>query len=88
MIIINDKLRIRKLEEFKEVKLRKGGIENQWLRVGYYSNLKMALLGILDKKLFDSAEEEMALKDVIKKIDEAKKEIQNFKFQEIEWIEW
>ena len=35
----------------------------------------MALCGVLEKELFDSVEEELALKDVINKIEEAKKQI-------------
>ena len=47
----------------------------KWCRNGYYGSLKMALCGVLEKELFDSVEEELALKDVINKIEEAKKQI-------------
>ena len=84
MIYINDKLRIRRLdtrslqlEEYREAEdcnLTKQK-EPKWRWCGYYGDLKSALLGALTKQLFDSVENELTLKDVISKIDEARAEI-------------
>ena len=83
MIYINSTLRINQLdkynlqlEEYKEGKdapLGKATIK--WRRVGYYGDLKSALLGALSKQLFDCAKNEMTIKEVIAKIDEARAEI-------------
>ncbi|MBQ9728194.1 MAG: hypothetical protein IJV85_01215 [Clostridia bacterium] len=68
MIYINDHLRIKvlddrnlQLEEYREGKSASGK--------------KGALLGALSKQLFDSAQNEMTIKEVIAKIDEARAEI-------------
>ncbi len=85
MIQINEKLRIRKtdeknleLEEYRKCidpKTKEECFKWKWL--GYYGDLKSALLGALNKKLFDSAEEEIALKEVVGKIDAARRSILN-----------
>ena len=83
MIYINDKLRIKKLddrnlqlEEYREGKdTHKGKATTKWRLCGYYGDLKSALLGALTKQLFDSAENELTLKDIISRIDEARAEI-------------
>lgn len=85
MIYINDKLRIRKLddrnlqlEEYRKPSGKSGTIKEnteKWRWCGYYGDLKSALLGALTKQLFDSAENELTLKDIISRIDEARAEI-------------
>lgn len=82
MIQINNKLRIVKsddrnlvVEELRAVESKKKGTREEWCWCGYYGDLKSALLGVLNKQLFDSAEEEMTIKDVINKIDNARNEI-------------
>lgn len=85
MIYINDKLRIRKLddrnlqlEEYRKPSEKSGTIKEnteKWRWCGYYGDLKSALLGALTKQLFDSAENELTLKDIISRIDEARAEI-------------
>lgn len=84
MIYINDKLRIRKLDDGKNLQLEeyregkdthKGKTTAKWRWCGYYGDLKSALLGALTKQLFDSVENELTLKDVVSRIDEARAEI-------------
>lgn len=82
MLQINDKLRIRKLddknlviEELKTINSEKKGIHDEWRWCGYYGDLKTALSGVLNKQLFDSVEEELTIKTIIDKIDDAKYEI-------------
>lgn len=85
MIYINDKLRIRKLddrnlqlEEYRKPSEKSGTIKEnteKWRWCGYYGDLKSALLGALTKQLFDSAENELTLKDIISRIDEARAEV-------------
>ena len=85
MIYINEKLRIRKiddrnlqLEEYRKPNEKSGTIKEdteKWRWCGYYGDLKSALLGALTKQLFDSVENELTLKDVISRIDEARADI-------------
>ena len=85
MIYINDKLRIRKLddrnlqlEEYRKPSEKSGTIKEnteKWRWCGYYGDLKSALLGALTKQLFDSVENELTLKDVVSRIDEARADI-------------
>lgn len=86
MIYINNTLRIRtlddgknlQLEEYRKPSEKSGRIKEdieKWRGCGYYGDLKSALLGVLRKQLFDSVENEMQLKDVIEKIDKARAEI-------------
>lgn len=85
MIYINEKLRIRKLDEYnlqleeyrKVVNPRTKEESFAWKWHGYYGDLRSALLGALNKQLFDSAEEEIALKELIAKIDEAREQVVN-----------
>ena len=84
MIYINSTLRIRRLdprnlqlEEYREAEdcnltKQKG---HKWFLCGYYGDLKSALLGALSKRLFDCAQNEMTIKEVISKIDEARADI-------------
>ena len=85
MIYINDKIRIAKaddknlqLEIYKDVKSKKAGeLSKQWIWAGYYGDLESALMGVLKKQLFDTADEELKIKSLAQKIDEAKDEIRN-----------
>ena len=85
MIYINEKIRIRKLDDGKNLQLEEyrqigdcrftkqsGG---KWYWCGYYGDLKSALLGALSKQLFDSVDDELDLKDIVSKIDDARAEI-------------
>ena len=82
MIQINEKLRIIKsddknlvIEELKTITSEKNGTRKEWCWCGYYSSLKSALIGVLHKQLFDSAEEEMSVKDLLSRIESVEKEI-------------
>ena len=84
MIYINNTLRIRKLDDGKNLQLEeyregkdthKGKASTKWRWCGYYGDLKSALLGALSKQLFDSAQNEMTIKEVISKIDKARADI-------------
>lgn len=87
MIQITDKLRIRRaddrnlvIEEFRDVTDPKAKTTNkQWCWCGYYGDLKTALLGVLHKALLDSAEEELQIKDLIKRIEKVENYIKNIK---------
>lgn len=88
MIQINDKLRIRKLddknliiEEYNDKIINPKTKEESsgWQWRGYYGDLKSALLGILKKELFDSSEENLQLKDIITKIEAIENNIKNMK---------
>lgn len=82
MLQINEKLRIRKLddknlviEELKTINSEKKGIHDEWRWCGYYGNLKTALSGVLKKLLFDGVEEELTIQNVINRIDDAEYKI-------------
>lgn len=84
MIQINDKLRIRKIdernlviEELRIVESKKLGKHEEWCWDGYFGDLKSAFLGAFHKQLFDSADEEIELKNIIYKINSIEKEIKN-----------
>lgn len=89
MIYITDTLRISKLddnclqlEEYKAVTSKKHGTTvKKWCRLGYYGDIRSALVGALKKQLFDTANEELQLKDLIERIDIAVKNIENIKFE-------
>ena len=51
--------------------------KSSWKLCGYYPSLRSALVGVLDKQLFETAAEKMLLEDVIARIDSAKAEILN-----------
>lgn len=90
MIQITEKLRIVKaddknlvIEELRDVTSQKSQTTNkQWCWCGYYGNLKTALIGVLHKVLFDSAEEELQIKDVIAKIEAVENDIKSMKVVE------
>ena len=83
MIYINDNLRIVKndeknlsIEELRVVTSEKKGAHSKWCWCGYYSNLRSAMLGVLDKGLIDiGSSEDILLKNIIKKIDNIEHEI-------------
>ena len=85
MIYINEKLRIRKLdglnlqlEEYRNVVNKKTKEERvEWCWLGYYGDLKSALLGALNKQLFDCADEQIDLEEVVAKIESARQSIIN-----------
>lgn len=87
MIQITEKLRIVRLddknlaiEELKDVTNKKTQTTNkQWCWCGYYGDLKTALLGVLHKQLFDSAEEELEIKGLIERIEKVENNIKNMK---------
>ena len=90
MIYINDNLRIRKLDEqclelevYRKAKSKKTGEETtQWKGCGYYGDIKSALNGAFKKQLFDSAENETTIKELIALIEQVEKEIFNIKIEE------
>ena len=83
MIYINNTLRITKidekclqLEQYRKCVDNKTKVETyKWKWCGYYGDIKSALLGALDKTLFDCASNETTLKEVLCKIDTTRKEI-------------
>ena len=56
----------------------------EWRWVGYYGDVKSALLGVLKHSLLDSAEEELTIKDIVRKIEQVEKEILSCKVVEDE----
>ena len=87
MIQITERLRIRQaddknlvIEELRDVTNKKSQTTNkQWCWCGYYGDLKTALLGVSHKSLLDSAEEELQVKGVIKRIESVENDIKNMK---------
>ena len=83
MIYINSTLRIKvlddrnlQLEEYRTGVAKQTGKKiTRWYHCGYYGKLKEALIGALNKRLFDSAQNEMTINEVIAKIDEVRNEI-------------
>ena len=87
MIYINDKLRINKLDEnclqletYKTVEKKENGKKTgetiqRWEGCGFYGTIKQALIGAFRKQLFKLAEEELALKQLTERIDEAERNI-------------
>lgn len=54
-----------------------GDIRKEWHIYGYYGKLEQAVLGALDKQLFDSIDEEQTLQDIVARIERARTEILN-----------
>lgn len=82
MLIINNKLRIRKLDEtnlvmekLKIVSSEVKGTREEWVFEGYYGSLEWALSSVLKKELFDSLEEEVEIKDLLKVIEKTSQDI-------------
>lgn len=89
MIQINDKLRIRKLddkniivEQLKTIEGKTKGLHDEWILFGYYGTLKSAIQGCLYKQLFDTVNEELQLKDIIARIETAESNIKNMNIVE------
>lgn len=85
MIYITGTLRIRKLDEhnllleqYLETKSKKQNNEifMGWKSLGYFGSLKLALLAAFKKQLFDIAEEDISIKDIVDRIEDAEKNIQ------------
>lgn len=93
MLQINDKLRIRRLDD-KNIIIEElnGNIVNKhtkearagWQWRGYYGTLESALKGILSKQLLDSIDDEITLKEVLDKIEQVRQEIKNAKIIDLE----
>lgn len=87
MIQINDKLRIKKLDNFNLIAIeelqitesKKLGEHKEWCLSGYYGNLKDAIIGVLNKQLFNLADkdEEVELKQIIYKLESFENQIKN-----------
>lgn len=85
MIYINDKLRISKVDErcvqlevLTPVQSRKTGeTTEQWKWNGYYGDVKSALYGSFKKQLIEATEDELAIKEVISRIEQAENNILN-----------
>lgn len=83
MIYVTDTLRISKLDEYSlqleafvsVVSKKTGATSKQWKRCGYYGDLKSALISAFKKQLYNSADEEIKLSEVIARIDTAEKNI-------------
>ena len=84
MFYINEKIRIKKMDErcllveiLREAKDKRSGTTTvKWMSEGYYGSLKGALVSILNKKLFDTTDEETKLTNVVRKINSAEGEIE------------
>lgn len=82
MLVINNKYRVRKLddsnlviEQLKIVSSETKGTREEWVWEGYYSSVEGALNSILRKQLFDSVEQEIEIKDVLKIMKETEQNI-------------
>lgn len=93
MLQINDKLRVRRIddknlviEEYNDkiVNPRTKEITSGWQWCGYYGTLEAAFQGVLNKQLLDSVDEELEIKDVLGKIEQVRQEIKNAKITDLE----
>lgn len=82
MLVINNKYRVRKLddsnlimEQLKIVSSEIKGTREEWVIKGYYGSVEGALNGILRKQLFDSMEQEVEIKDILKIMKETEQNI-------------
>ena len=82
MLVINNKYRVRKLddsnlviEQLKIVSSETKGTREEWVWEGYYSSVEGALNSILRKQLFDSIEQEVEIKDILKIMKETEQNI-------------
>lgn len=83
MIYINSNLRIRKLDEqclcveqyAKSFNKKTKEDVTLWKFCGYYGDIQSAIRGILKKQLFDTADEEITLKDLVSRIENAERNI-------------
>ena len=84
MLVVNNKYRVRKLDEtnlvieqLKIVSSETKGTREEWVWEGYYSSVEGALNSIFKKQLFDSVEQELEIKDILKVMKEIEKNILN-----------
>lgn len=83
MIYIADTVRISKVDEnclqietYVPVTSKKTRQTTmQWKWVGYYGDLRGALVGVLRKQLFNTADEQLKLEEIIEKINTAEENI-------------
>lgn len=83
MIYITDTVRISKVDEnclqietYVPVTSKKTRQTTmQWKWVGYYGDLRGALVGVLRKQLFNTADEQLKLEEIIEKINTAEENI-------------
>ena len=82
MLVINNKYRVRKLddsnlviEQLKIVSSEVKGTREEWVWEGYYSSVEGALNAIFKKQLFDSVEQELEIKDILKVMKETEENI-------------
>lgn len=83
MIYITDSLRIRQLddrcleiESLEPVVSKKTKTESlKWVGCGYFGDIKSALLSSLRKQLFESAEDELKVSDLISRINTAESNV-------------
>ena len=83
MIYITDTVRISKIDEnclqietYVPVTSKKTRQTTmQWKWVGYYGDLRGALVGVLRKQLFNTADEQLKLEEIIEKINTAEENI-------------
>lgn len=82
MLVINNKYRVRKLddsnlviEQLKIVSSETKGTREEWVWEGYYSSVAGALNSILRKQLFDSIEQEVEIKHILKIMKETEQNI-------------
>ena len=83
MIQINDKIRITKcdklnlqLEVLEPVNKKDGTVAEEWIREGYYGDLKSAIGGVLKHCLMELATEDITtLSHLIERIDTIDKEL-------------
>lgn len=83
MIYITDTVRISKVDEnclqietYVPVTSKKTRQTTmQWKWIGYYGDLRGALVGVLRKQLFNTADEQLKLEEIIEKINTAEENI-------------
>lgn len=83
MIQINDKIRITRLdklnlqlETLEEVNKKDGTVAEEWIREGYYGDLKSAIGGVLKHCLMELATENITtLSEIVERIDNIDKEL-------------
>ena len=83
MIQINDKIRIKRLDDknlqletLEPVNKKDGTVANEWKWNGYYGDLKSAIGGVLKHCLMELADEDIkTLSELIERIDNIDKEL-------------
>lgn len=86
MIILNDRYRIVRydehnlqIQEYREIVSKKDkSVRKDWVNIGYYGNLKHALLGILNKYIFNLMDNDILdIKTLLDKLNEIENDINN-----------